>query len=102
MGPSVIGNFLRSEVLCSSSFYATYSDLFDNNGYLYLNLNDQLAATSSWCNSQAIETEASISISATLELEKDDKVAVSVLGPSYYIQDPTATYFEGRLLRELD
>ena len=84
------------------SFYATFCDFFDNNGYLYLDLNDQLAVTSNCRNAQVIETEASMCITATLELEKDDKVAVSVLGPSYNIQDPTATYFEGRLLRKFD
>ena len=83
-------------------FYATAFHDSYNDGKLTFQENNEDAAFTSRCNAGnnnfVSASEASLTLQATLDLNKDDTIKVTMNGDFKYLDDHFSTYFEGRLL----
>ena len=75
-----------------------------NFGFLHLVVNGLQLSTSSRANRARSNTgdQDEIWLNATLQLNKGDKVSVVMTGELFQLNNPKTTYFEGRLIANLE
>ena len=75
-----------------------------NFGWLHLRVNGIQISTSSRANHARsdMEHQAQIWLNATLQLNRGDKVSVQMTGELSQLNNPKTTYFEGRLIANLE
>ena len=75
-----------------------------NFGFLQLRVNSFEILTSSRANHARTtsEDQAQIWLNATLQLNRGDKVSVVMTGELSQLNNPKTTYFEGRLIANLE
>ena len=73
-------------------------------GCLHLRVNGTQISTSSRANhaKSSSEDQAQIWLNATLQLNKGDEVSVQMIGELSQLSNPKTTYFEGRLIANLE
>ena len=86
------------------TFVSTARQNSYNFGYLHLSVNGIHKTSSSRANHARSDTEhqAQIWLNATLQLNRGDKVSVEMNGDLSQLNNPKTTYFEGRLIANLE